>query len=133
MVDDLQLKDVVFAGHVDDDDLSAYYEVADLFLCLSEHEGYCVPLVEAFRFGVPVMAADAGAVPETLGDAGVLIREKRIDEIGLMAHAIVSDDALAAEIVAAQDRVLEKMDARNDTDILMGFVKQAMARETVES
>ena len=131
MVDELQLSDVVFTGHVEDDDLSAYYEVADLFLCLSEHEGYCVPLVEAFRFGVPVMAADAGAVPETLGDAGVLIREKRIDEIGLMAHAIVTDESLAEEIVEAQDRVLEKMSSRDDGAVLMGFVRQAMEREKV--
>ena len=131
LVDDLQLKGVVFTGHVDDDDLAAYYEVADLFLCLSEHEGYCVPLIEAFRFGVPVMAADAGAVPETLGDAGVLIREKRIDEIGLMAHAIVSDEALNQKIVEAQDRVLERMSSRDDAALLMEFVKQAMERETV--
>jgi glycosyltransferase involved in cell wall biosynthesis len=131
LVDDLQLKDVVFTGHVDDDDLSAYYEVADLFLCLSEHEGYCVPLVEAFRFGVPVMAADAGAVPETLGDAGVLIREKRLDEIGLMAHAIVTDDALAQKIVDGQYRVLDRMEALDHTAMLMRFVNQAMATETV--
>lgn len=133
LVDDLHLKDVVFTGHIEDDDLSAYYEVADLFLCLSEHEGYCVPLVEAFRFGVPVMAADAGAVPDTLGDAGVLIREKRIDEIALMAHAIVTDDALAEEIVQSQDRVLERMVARDDARTLIGFVKQAMETETVGS
>lgn len=133
LVDDLQLKDVVFTGHIEDDDLSAYYEVADLFLCLSEHEGYCVPLVEAFRFGVPVMAADAGAVPDTLGDAGVLIREKRIDEIALMAHAIVTDEALAEEIVRSQDRVLERMEARDDARTLIGFVNQAMETETVGS
>ena len=99
MVDDLHLKDVVFTGHVEDDDLAAYYSVADLFLCLSEHEGYCVPIIEAFRFGVPVMAVDAGAVPETMGGAGVLIREKRIDDIAMMAHAILTDDALATSIV----------------------------------
>lgn len=131
MVDELELNDVVFTGHVDDDDLAAYYQVADLFLCLSEHEGYCVPLVEAFRFGVPVMAVDAGAVPETLGDAGVLIREKRLDEIGLMAHAIVSDDALAEEIVAGQDGVLERMRELDDRAVLVDFVKQAMEREKV--
>jgi L-malate glycosyltransferase len=133
LVDDLQLKDVVFTGHVEDDDLVAYYEVADLFLCLSEHEGYCVPLVEAFRFGIPVMAADAGAVPETLGGAGVLIREKRIDEIAMMAHAIVTDEELAAKIVDAQDRVLEEMDRRDDRGALMGFVEQALQTEVVRS
>ena len=131
LVDELELKDVVFTGHVEDDDLTAYYEVADLFLCLSEHEGYCVPIVEAFRFGVPVMAADAGAVPETMDDAGILIREKRIDEIALMAHAIVSDEKLSRAIVSGQDRVLERMSARSDQELLMGFVHQALSPEKV--
>ncbi len=125
MVDDLALKDVVFTGHVDDDDLVAYYEVADLFLCLSEHEGYCVPLVEAFELGVPVMALDAGAVPETLGGAGVLIREKRIDEIAMMAHAIVTDEELSAKIVEGQDRVLERMAAIDHRALLLDFVQKA--------
>ena len=132
MVDDLELKDVIFTGHVEDDDLAAYYQVADLFLCLSEHEGYCVPLIEAFRFGVPVMAADAGAVPETLGNAGILIREKRIDEIALMGHAIVTDESLSRKIVTAQDGVLERMDARNDHEFLMGFVREALTPPVVE-
>jgi L-malate glycosyltransferase len=133
MVDELQLEDVVFTGHVDDDDLVAYYEVADLFLCLSEHEGYCVPIVEAFRFGVPVMAADAGAVPETLGGAGILIREKRIDEIALLAHAIVTDEGLSTKIVEAQDRVVARMDERDSRALLMGFVRRAAELETVRS
>jgi glycosyltransferase involved in cell wall biosynthesis len=99
---------------------------------LSEHEGYCVPLVEAFRFGVPVMALDAGAVPETLGGAGVLIREKRVDEIAIMAHAIVTDEDLQARIVESQDRVLEEMDERDDRGLLLGFVQQALALEPVK-
>jgi L-malate glycosyltransferase len=133
MVDELALKDVVFTGHVDDDDLVAYYEVADLFLCLSEHEGYCVPLVEAFEFGVPVMALDAGAVPETLGGAGVLIREKRIDEIAMMAHAIVTDEELRTKIVDGQDRVLERMAAIDHRALLLDFVQRAMSPEPERS
>ncbi len=133
MVDELKLKDVVFTGHVEDDDLAAYYQVADLFLCLSEHEGYCVPLIEAFRFGVPVMALDAGAVPETMDGAGVLIREKNLDEISLMAHAVVTDEALSAKIIAGQDQVLAKVDARDDAPRLMGFVEQALEPSTVRS
>jgi glycosyltransferase involved in cell wall biosynthesis len=49
------------------------YRAADVFLCLSEHEGFCIPLLEAFHFGVPVVARDAGAVAEVVGDAGVLL------------------------------------------------------------
>ena len=63
------MQEVVFTGHVDDDELLACYSVADLFLCLSEHEGFCVPLLEAMVFGVPVIAYDAGAVRETLAAA----------------------------------------------------------------
>ena len=53
MVDYLRLDEVVFTGQVDDDELISCYRVADLFLCLSEHEGFCVPLQEAMVFGVP--------------------------------------------------------------------------------
>ena len=131
MVDDLALKEVVFTGHVDDDDLSAYYTAADLFLCLSEHEGFCVPIVEAFRFGVPVLAMDAGAVPETMDSAGVLIREKKLDEIALMAHAIVSDSTLSASIVASQDAALERADSRDNGELLRGFIDMAMGAARV--
>jgi glycosyltransferase involved in cell wall biosynthesis len=129
LVDELALDGVVFTGHVEDDDLAAYYQCADLFLCLSEHEGYCVPLVEAFRFGVPVMGLDAGAVPETMDGAGVLIREKRIDEIALMAHAIVTDESVAGSIVEAQDRALARIDSRDDRSLLLDLVDRALRGE----
>ena len=69
----LGVQEVVFTGHVDHDDLLACYAAADLFLCLSEHEGFCVPLLEAMAFGVPVIAYDAGAVRETLRGGGLLL------------------------------------------------------------
>ena len=50
---------------------------ADAFLCLSEHEGFCIPLLEAFHFGVPVIARDVGAIGEVVGDAGVLLGSER--------------------------------------------------------
>ena len=65
-----------FIGHVSDEELVAYYEVADLFLCASEHEGFCVPLVEAFYKQVPVLAYAATAVPATMDGAGVLFDDK---------------------------------------------------------
>jgi glycosyltransferase involved in cell wall biosynthesis len=125
-IDELELKDVVLTGHVDTDDLAAYYQVADLFLCLSEHEGFCVPLIEAFRFGVPVMAFEAGAVAETLGGAGVLVREKRFDEIAEMAHLLVHDEDIRRKVITGQDEVLEKMDVRDDASLLMGFIEQVL-------
>jgi glycosyltransferase involved in cell wall biosynthesis len=121
---ELGLKDVVFTGHVDTDDLVAYCQLADLFVSLSEHEGFCAPLLEAFRFGVPVMAFDAGAVPETLSGGGVLIREKRFDEIAEMAYLLVHDESLRQQIVMGQDRVLDVLDSRTEEELLVGYVEQ---------
>ncbi len=124
LVDELELKDVVFTGHVDTNDLAAYYQVGDVFLSLSEHEGFCAPLLEAFRFGIPVMAFDAGAVPDTMGGAGVLIREKQFEEIAEMAHVLVHDDEVRQRVIDSQDRVIEALDARDEEGLLVGYVEQ---------
>jgi L-malate glycosyltransferase len=93
--------EVHFLGHVDFRELCACYRLADLYLTMSEHEGFCVPLLEAMHFGVPIVAYAAGAVPETLGGAGLLVREKRFEEIAEMMHLAVSDPALRARMIAA--------------------------------
>ncbi|MCL4819080.1 MAG: glycosyltransferase family 4 protein [Vicinamibacteria bacterium] len=97
---------VVFTGHVDDDDLYAYYSVSHLFLCLSEHEGFCVPLLEAMRFGLPVVAFDRGAVRETLRGGGVLLREKRPEEVAELCQLLLTDGALRASVLRTQARAL---------------------------
>jgi glycosyltransferase involved in cell wall biosynthesis len=126
LVDDLALKDVLFAGHVATDDLVACYQVADVFLCMSEHEGYCVPVIEAFRFGVPVLAFEAGAVPETMDRGGILIREKRFAEIAELAYALVQDEELREKVVSRQDAVLNAMDSRDEEGLLMSYVEQLL-------
>ncbi len=124
LVDELELEDVVFTGHVDTNDLVAYYQVGDVFLSLSEHEGFCAPLLEAFRFGIPVMAFDAGAVPDTMGGAGVLIREKQFEEIAEMAHVLVHDGEVRQRAIDSQDHVIEALDARDEEGLLVGYVEQ---------
>jgi glycosyltransferase involved in cell wall biosynthesis len=104
MVAALGLKDVIFTGHVDHDDLMAYYALADLFVCVSEHEGFCVPLVEAMNFGIPVLAYDAGAVGETLLGAGVLLKEKRPEILAEVMGQILADPSLHRSILASQAR-----------------------------
>ena len=59
------------AGGLAQDELNAAYAEADVMLTLSEHEGFCVPLLEAFHFGLPVVAAPAGAVPDVAGGAAL--------------------------------------------------------------
>jgi glycosyltransferase involved in cell wall biosynthesis len=106
---DLGLRDVVFSGHVEQDELLAYYSAADVFVCLSEHEGYCVPLIEAMLLGVPVIAFDAGAVRETLRGGGVLLTDKRPELVAELIESLVADPALRAAVLASQARALEQV------------------------
>ncbi len=94
--------EVVFTGHVEHDDLLAYYAAARVFVSMSAHEGFGVPLVEAMLMDVPVLARAAAAVPFTLGDAGVQFGDEGIEVIGEMAHRLASDEAVRARVVAGQ-------------------------------
>jgi glycosyltransferase involved in cell wall biosynthesis len=119
MVRAFDLDEVVFTGQVDEDDLMAYYSVADLFLCLSEHEGFCVPLVEAMSFGLPVLAYDAGAVPETLRGGGVLLKEKRPEIVAELAQLVLRDPALRKAVVATQERAMAEVRSADFGAILL--------------
>ena len=75
-----------------------HYRTAHAFLCLSEHEGFCVPLLEAFHFGVPVVARPAGGVPEVAGDAALLVEDRDPAVIAELLRIAVSDDELRGEL-----------------------------------
>jgi glycosyltransferase involved in cell wall biosynthesis len=109
LVRELRVDEVVFTGHVDDDDLMAYYGVSDLFLCLSEHEGFCVPLQEAMHFGLPVVAYDAGAIRETLHGGGILLRDKRPEQVGELVHSVLTDPALKQAVLATQAEAIARI------------------------
>jgi L-malate glycosyltransferase len=96
----------VFTGAVPDDDLAAYYRWADAYVSLSEHEGFCVPLVEAMAADVPVLAYAAGAVPETLGGAGVLFAPKDLEFAAEMLGTLVYDRPVRERVLEGQRRRL---------------------------
>ncbi len=93
-----------FTGPVPDEDLAAFYRWADAYVSLSEHEGFCVPLLEAMAADVPVLAYAAGAVPETLGGAGVLFAPKDLEFAAEMLGALVYDRALRSSVLEGQRR-----------------------------
>jgi L-malate glycosyltransferase len=101
LIHDLELSGVAFAGRVTQRELVTYYRLAHVYLCMSEHEGFCAPLVEAMHFGVPVIAYAAGAVPETLGDAGALVMRKDFAEIAELSALICEDGELREEMAVA--------------------------------
>jgi glycosyltransferase involved in cell wall biosynthesis len=106
MVRRFGVDDVVFTGHVDDDEVLAYYQVSHLFLCLSEHEGFGVPLQEAMHFGLPVIAYDAGAVRETLRGGGLLVTDKRPEVVAELAAEVLGNAPLRAALLARQGRAI---------------------------
>lgn len=106
-VDKLGVEDVYFTGSVPFEDLLAYYRIADVFLCQSEHEGFCVPLVEAMFFGVPVVAYDSTAIRETLGGGGVVLESKDAAETAAVIHRVITDQDLNSAVVSNQYARLE--------------------------
>ena len=96
--------EVVFLGHVDHRQLLACYRTARVFVSMSEHEGFGVPLVESMLMDVPVLAYAAAAVPHTLGGAGVEFNEKRFMEVAELAQLLASDEGLRAAVLRGQER-----------------------------
>jgi glycosyltransferase involved in cell wall biosynthesis len=127
LVAELELPHVHFVGHVSDEELVAFYETADLFLCASEHEGFCVPLVEAFYMEVPVLAFAATAVPATMDGAGVLFEEKDPMHVAALMDAIISNVELQDAIVDGQMAAADRLRSRDFAGTLRGFVNQILA------
>jgi glycosyltransferase involved in cell wall biosynthesis len=104
MADEFYLKseEFVFTGHVPDEEMFALYRASHVFLSMSEHEGFCLPLIESLVFDLPVVAFDSTAVPFTLDGAGVLVRTKRPDLVGELAARVARDPGLRRPIIAGQ-------------------------------
>jgi L-malate glycosyltransferase len=96
----------VFTGPVPDAELAVYYRHAAVYLSLSEHEGFCVPLVEAMAADVPVLAYASTAVPDTLGGAGVQFAPKDLGVAAELLGALAFDDDLRTAVIAGQRRRL---------------------------
>jgi glycosyltransferase involved in cell wall biosynthesis len=96
-----------FTGPVPDEDLGAFYRWADVYVSLSEHEGFCVPLVEAMAADVPVLAYAAGAVPETLDGAGLLFAPKDLEVAAEMLGTLVYDRPVRDQVLQGQRRRLQ--------------------------
>lgn len=101
-IEALDVNDVVIPGHIGFDEILSYYTLADVFLCQSEHEGFCIPLLEAMLFDVPVVAYGTTAITETLGASGILMQDKNpLETAGvidhLMKHAGIRDQVILGQ------------------------------------
>lgn len=90
---------VTFTGGVGPSALAAHYAAADVFVCLSDHEGFCVPLLEAMHHRLPIVTWASSAIPETLGDGGICLPEKSPAVVASAVARVLDDDAVRAQVV----------------------------------
>jgi glycosyltransferase involved in cell wall biosynthesis len=127
LIASLGVGDVHILGQVTNEELTALYDVADLFLCASEHEGFCVPLVESFYKRVPVLAYAATAVPATMDGGGILYETRDPRRVAALMHSMLSDPDLESRVLEAQDVALERLRGRDFGRLLVQFVAQVIA------
>ena len=125
LVRDLRTEDVHFLGQVTNEELTACYDIADVFLCASDHEGFCVPLIEGFYKRVPVLAYGATAVPATMDGAGIVYMDKTPIAVAALMDAVLSDTELEQRILAGQDAALDRLLKRDFGGTLLRFVEAA--------
>jgi len=95
--------DVIFTGLVTDAELLSYYRGSHFFISMSDHEGFCVPLVEAMQFDIPIIAYGATAVAETMGKAGIVLTNKAdFDAIAALVRVIAGDERLREKVLESQ-------------------------------
>ena len=99
---ELGLRNVYFAKTVPNAELIAFYKCSDIFLCMSEHEGFCIPIIESMLHNLPVVAYSAAAVPETMDGAGIIFNEKKYAAVAEMMGELLNNKNLYDDVVQQQ-------------------------------
>ncbi|RIL12384.1 MAG: hypothetical protein DCC75_00565 [Proteobacteria bacterium] len=109
MCEEFDLQDaVIFTGPLVDSEIRALYENCSIYMCMSEHEGFCLPVLEAMHFGLPVIAYASSALPDTVGKGGILVREKRHAELAELVLEVAGSEPLRESLIrAGRERVGE--------------------------
>lgn len=101
---------IIIANHVSFNEYLAYYSIADTFVCMSEHEGFCIPLVEAMYFNIPIIAYNSTAVSDTLNGYGVLFNEKNYNTIAKQIHELDMNNSYRDKILKGLRLRLQELD-----------------------
>ena len=121
-VQQLGVDNVIFTDHIPFDEILAYYHLADIFLCMSEHEGFCIPLVEAMYFQTPIIALSGTGVTGTLGEGGILVEEKKPLEIAGLIDYIQRHPNIRQELIAGGNRRLESFSTERMEQMFMDYL-----------
>lgn len=127
MVSDLDISNVCFEGFADPEALPTFYRKADIFISTSDHEGYCLPILEAMHHGAMVLAHGIGGMPEAAAGGGVLYRDLRPEELAVLMEIMVKRRDVREEILASQRRRMEAVYSRKSADELLRLISSRFA------
>jgi glycosyltransferase involved in cell wall biosynthesis len=113
-------------GPLSDDELGRAYASASVFLSLSEHEGFCIPLLEAFQAGLPVVARPVGGMPEVGGDAALWVEDNDLSVVAELLHLAVGDEELRAELARRGSARAERFAPKRVAEDIRGLVESAI-------
>ncbi len=134
-IEEQQIENVIITGSVPFAQILAYYAIADVFVCMSEHEGLCIPLLEAMYFHIPILAYAAAAIPDTLGDGGILLQKKDFPLAAGWINRLVHDKELRGYLLQGQQEQLKKFEtAKVETEfknLLESFIRQWKEQDSV--
>jgi len=125
LADEFYLKpeEILFTGHIPDEEMFALYKASDVFLSLSEHEGFGLPFIESLVFDLPVIAYDCTAVSSTLEGAGILIKNKRLDYIAELIGLVARDAEVRKKIIDGQRKRLKRFQEMKLDEFLLKSLK----------
>ena len=123
-IDEQKINNVEITGSASQEEIEAYYKIADLYLCMSEHEGFCLPIIESFQRDVPVVAYNSTAVPYTMGGAGILVNTKEPSNIGKVIKHLLTDDNYRALIIEEQKKRALGFQIFSYTDVIRDVIEK---------
>lgn len=127
LVNKLKLENsVIFTGRVPFDEYLAYYHLADVFLCMSAHEGFCIPLVEALYFHVPVIAINSTAIPDTLNGCGVIMDSRDPEKVAVEINKVVRDRDYRNQIIAGESFRLAELQSEVVSKQYLAVLKKCL-------
>jgi len=119
----LTSEDILFTGHIPFDELLSVYKLGDVFLSMSEHEGFCLPLIESSFFKVPVVAFNAGAVSETLNGSGLIFNDKKTELVAGLLENVINDEQIRKEMQKKQEELIASYLKESQPDTLFGLLE----------
>jgi len=115
---------IYFTGPVKFDELLSIYQSANVFLSMSENEGFCVPVLESMHFNIPVIAYRSSTVAETVGEGGMLLDDKDFRVAAACINRVVTDSELTGQIIASQKKNLEKYKSEKVYNDLCNYIDE---------